>query len=86
MEGRAAVVAQTLLFRASAMQAQLATVDGRPGIVVIPGGRITAALVIVVEGGRIVRYDVVADPTRMARLNIDVISEPGNHPTRTEPE
>lgn len=72
IRGRDAVVAQTLLFHASAKRAKLATIDGRAGIVVLASSRIIAALVISVRGERIVQYDVVADPQRIARLNITI--------------
>lgn len=68
-----AVVAQTLLFRGSAMKAKMATVDGRPGIVVLAGDKVGAVLVIRVRGDRIVQYDVVADGQRMACLRIEGI-------------
>ncbi len=71
VEGVDAVVAQTLLFRRSALRAKTATVDGRPGIVVLAGDKVAAVLVIVVHGDRIVHYDVVADRQRMACLRID---------------
>lgn len=71
IEGVGAVVAQTLLFRGSAMGAQMATVDGHPGIVVRAGDNITAVLVVRVHADRIVQYDVVADRQRMACLRIE---------------
>lgn len=71
IQGVEAVLAQTLLFRASAMRAKMASIDGRPGIVVLAGDRVGAALVILVQGNRIVQYDVVADSQRIARLHIE---------------
>lgn len=66
-----AVVAQTLLFRGSAMKAKMATIDGSPGVVVLAGEKVAAALVIRVHADRIVQYDVVADRQRLARLHIE---------------
>ncbi len=71
IQGREAVVEQTLAFRANAMRAKTAIVDFRPGIVVLAGGIVQAAIVISVRNERIVRYEVVADPQRLHVLNVD---------------
>lgn len=71
IQGVDAVVAQTLAFRANAARARLAVIDGRPGIVVLRGDVIQAALVIRVRQDRITEYDVVADPQRLAQLEIE---------------
>lgn len=65
-----AVATETRAFQATAARAQLASIDERPGIVVLGNGRIQAALVIRVQRGRIVQFDVLADPRRIAQLNI----------------
>jgi len=70
IEGVETVAAQTRLFRASARHASVGLIDGRPGIVVGDGDRIAAVLVIRIEEHRIVHYDVVADPRRLALLEV----------------
>ncbi len=55
--------------RGAARQARLVRIDGRPGIAVGTGPR--AALVFHIAGGLIVRYDVIADPRRLALLHIE---------------
>ncbi|TDD75362.1 sigma-70 family RNA polymerase sigma factor [Actinomadura darangshiensis] len=69
VHGVASVVDETRAMRASARRARLVSIDGRPGIAVGPGPN--AALVFQIAGGRIVRYDVVADPRRLALLHIE---------------
>jgi RNA polymerase sigma-70 factor, ECF subfamily len=70
LRGAAAVVAETRALRSRARTARLVTVDGRPGIAVGSGSDLHSALVFVVAGGRVVHYDVVADPQRLALLRI----------------
>lgn len=71
--GADSVIAETHTFRATARHANLATIDGRPGIAIRSGGRVRAALVVCVEGDRIASYDVVADPHRVALLRIEEV-------------
>ncbi|QKW32804.1 sigma-70 family RNA polymerase sigma factor [Actinomadura sp. NAK00032] len=70
VHGIEAVVEETRAMRSAARRARLARIDGRPGIAVGPG-RPRAALVFHIAGGLIVRYDVVADPRRLALLHIE---------------
>lgn len=71
VEGVKAVVAETRSLQANARSARLASINGRPGIVVVSDGQVVAALVIYVIDGLVRHYDVVADPGRLARLRID---------------
>jgi RNA polymerase sigma-70 factor (ECF subfamily) len=52
-------------------------VDGAPGIVFVPRGRVSIALVFTIAGGRIVEIDVVADPERLSRLDLATLDGPG---------
>jgi RNA polymerase sigma factor (sigma-70 family) len=56
-----------------ARQAEPALVDGAVGAVVAPGGRLAAALVFTIADGRISAYEVIADPARLARLDVAVL-------------
>lgn len=69
--GVEAVIAETVALQANARSARLATIGGRPGIVVSDAGEVVAALVVRVVDGRVRHYDVVADPSRLARLRIE---------------
>lgn len=68
--GAPAVIRETRALRDHARRARTATVDGRPGIAVRSGQGLRTALVLHVEAGRIVHYDVVADPRRLALLHV----------------
>ncbi len=63
-------MAETRALQAYASRARIALIDGRPGIVVLAGPAVQAALVVRVAGGRIVQYDVIADPRRLALLEV----------------
>jgi RNA polymerase sigma factor (sigma-70 family) len=65
------VVAEARAMRAAARRAQVVSIDGRPGIAVPSATRLRIALLVVVGGGRITHYDVVADPRRLARLHLE---------------
>ena len=74
--GVAAVVAEARLLRAYTRRARLARIDGQAGVAVFLGPTVQAALVFQIAAGRIRRYDVVADPQRLARLHIEPRTEP----------
>ncbi len=61
-------VAEAFLGRAQAAEA--AVLDGVLGVVVAPGGRLLLALEVAVENGRIVEIDAVADPARLAAMQL----------------
>ncbi|MFD0688127.1 sigma-70 family RNA polymerase sigma factor [Actinomadura fibrosa] len=71
LRGAQAVIGETRALRSSAERARLAAIDGRPGITVRADGELRAALVFHIAGGRIVHYDVVADPRRLTLLDIE---------------
>lgn len=71
LQGVDAVVAEARLFQANARRARMASIDGRPGIVVVSGGDVQSALLFQVAAGRIHSYDVIADPQRLALLHIE---------------
>jgi hypothetical protein len=62
-------VAET--FRGRAAAAQLATIDGAPGLVFAPGGRVFAVFAFVVENAGIVEIDLISDPDGIARPRIE---------------
>ncbi|MFE3456988.1 sigma-70 family RNA polymerase sigma factor [Nocardiopsis aegyptia] len=69
--GAPAVIRETRALRDRARRARTATIDGRPGIAVRSEEGLWAALVLRVEAGRVVHYDVVADPRRLALLHVE---------------
>lgn len=63
-------------FAGSLAHARVAWVDGAPGLVWAPGGRVARAVRIGVTGGRVARLDVVTDPEVLGRLRIEDAGEP----------
>ena len=57
-----------------ARSVQPALVNGSPGLVFAPGGRLTRVLIFTVVGVKIVEFEVVANPERLAQLNLSLYS------------
>ena len=69
--GAQAVAEQAMSFRAFAETATRILVNGTPGGVAwAPDGSPFAVLAMTVSGGRIVAIDVLADPDRLAQLDL----------------
>jgi RNA polymerase sigma-70 factor (ECF subfamily) len=56
-----------------AWAAQPALVNGAVGIIVAPRGRLSMVLQFTIENGRIVAVDAIADPERLAELDLAVL-------------
>jgi len=54
---------------------QPALVNGLPGLVFAPGGRLTRVLTFNVVGETIVEFEVIANPDRLKQLNLSVFGE-----------
>ena len=70
IEGVEIVVAETRLFQANARRARVGLIDGRRGILIGDGKAVRTALIVRFKGSRIIHYDVVADPRRLALLEL----------------
>ena len=57
-------------FQGRAQAAESAVLDGVLGVVVAPNGRTLLVLEVAIEDGRIVEIDAVADPERLAALQL----------------
>jgi RNA polymerase sigma-70 factor (ECF subfamily) len=55
-------------------------VNGTAGAVVAPHGRLLLVLTFTVAGDRVTGYDVIADPARLAQLELAVLDGPGGGP------
>ena len=76
VRGNEAVASNAMLFRNLAATASRTLVNGVPGGVVwSPDGSPFAVLAFTVAGGRIVSIDVLADPARLARLDLERIAD-----------
>lgn len=73
VRGARAVARGVVALAARSRSAELALVDGAVGVVVARHGRLAFALTFTVVGDRIARYDVIADPGRLARLQVAVL-------------
>lgn len=69
-EGAAAVARLARSYAGPEREARAATVNGAAGAVVVVGGRAAAVMGFVVRGGRIRAIDVLADPARIAKLDL----------------
>ena len=73
LRGAEAVASGALAFRRFAATATRALVNGIPGgIARMPDGTAFAVVSVTVVGGRIVSIDILADPDRLGRLDLDV--------------
>jgi RNA polymerase sigma-70 factor (ECF subfamily) len=79
VRGARAVAEETRVFAHRARRAQVALVDGTPGLVVAPDGRLRLVLRLTVaptpDGDRITAIEVVADPVRLDAMTIAVTDE-----------
>jgi len=60
-------------FKGRARNAQVALVDGAPGVVVAPHGKLLLVLRANIANGRIVEVEAIADPQRLAELELAVL-------------
>lgn len=72
--GARAVAEGTAALAHRSRLAELALVNGTVGVVVAPRGRLLFALTFTIEDDRITEYDVIADPARLRRLDLAVLS------------
>jgi len=75
LRGAAAVGRGALAAARGGGFARLALLDGRPGLIVAPRGRLRLALAFEVANGRVAAIDVIGDPTRLAALAVAVLPD-----------
>ncbi|MGC0416676.1 sigma-70 family RNA polymerase sigma factor [Embleya sp. AB8] len=92
VRGARAVAEETRLFTRRSRLGEVALIDGRPGIVIAPGGRLRVALRVslglplhsplrlAVESDRITEIEVIAEPTHLAALSVGVGGVAGLRP------
>jgi RNA polymerase sigma-70 factor, ECF subfamily len=73
VRGAPAVIEQAMTFRHLASGARQAVVNGAAGVVVFAGGRPFAVMGVTVRTGRIAEIDILADPDRLAKLDLTVL-------------
>jgi RNA polymerase sigma-70 factor (ECF subfamily) len=75
IRGAAAVIKEALTHTDRARFARSALVNGSVGIVVAPRGRLLMVLRCTVKGGKIVEFEVVADPARLRQFDLAVLHD-----------
>jgi RNA polymerase sigma-70 factor (ECF subfamily) len=71
LRGSKVVAGQARMFARQAEHARLGCADEAPAILVEAGRRLIRVLSFTITGGTISAIDIIADPTRLARLHID---------------
>jgi RNA polymerase sigma-70 factor (ECF subfamily) len=72
-QGVSAVANLALAYAMPEREARAATVNGAAGAVIFVAGRATAIMGFVVRDGRIATIDVLADPARIARIDLSAV-------------
>jgi hypothetical protein len=73
VRGARPVAEGTVALAGRSQYAELALVDGTVGAIVAPRGRLLLALTFVISKEKIIEYEVIADPARLARLSLAVL-------------
>jgi len=73
--GARTVAGEILVFGRRARFAAPALIDGDVGVVVAQGGRLQLVLLVTVAGDQVSRYELVAGPARLARLEVAVLGK-----------
>jgi RNA polymerase sigma-70 factor (ECF subfamily) len=76
LKGATVIARQGLAFSRRAQSARLALVNGAVGLIVAPRGRLSIAVSLTIVNGKITEMDVVADPERLATLDLAVVADP----------
>jgi RNA polymerase sigma-70 factor, ECF subfamily len=75
VRGARAVAEETKMFAARARTGEVALVNGSPGIVIAPAGRIQAVIRLSIHSGRIAAIDVIGDPRRLAAAAVTLLAD-----------
>jgi RNA polymerase sigma-70 factor (ECF subfamily) len=81
VRGARAVAEETRVFAARAREGEVALIDGAPGIVIAPAGRLQAVVQLSIHAGHITAIDVIGDGRR---LTSTVVTLPADSHTRQE--
>ena len=77
IRGAAAVAGGARTASARAEYGRVALVNGTPGLVMAPRGRLAVALAFTYSGDKITGIDVIADPARLAGLDVGLLDPAG---------
>ena len=75
VRGAQAVAAQAATFSKLGLSSQVVLVNGNIGVVSrLPDGRLLSVIGFTIAGGKVVEMDILADPERLARLDLSAIA------------
>jgi RNA polymerase sigma-70 factor (ECF subfamily) len=75
VRGAAAVARGARATSGRSRYSRVALVNGTPGIVMAPRGRLVLVLAFTIPDDRITRIDVIADPARLQELDLAVLDD-----------
>jgi len=75
LRGAAAVAGQAMLFSHNEAIARPVVINGAAGMLSMPGGQLYAVFCPIVRGGRIVEINILADPERIAQLDLSWLDQ-----------
>ena len=75
VRGALSVVKRSRAYSRSARFCRVMLVDGSPGVVMAPRGRLSRAFRVTIDHGKIREIDIVADPARLGRLELAVLTD-----------
>jgi RNA polymerase sigma-70 factor (ECF subfamily) len=75
VEGAEAVAGQAMMWQRVGLETRRALVNGAAGLVALRDGRPFSVMGCTVSEGRIVEMDILADPERLAQLDLAVLEE-----------
>ena len=73
IRGAAAVAGGARAASSRARYGRVALINGTPGLVMAPRGRLVVALAFTYSGDRISQIDVIADPSRLEALDLALL-------------
>src|ERR1700760_559664 len=77
LRGADAVAREMVAFGGRSRYAAPALVDGTVGAVVAPHGRLLLIIAITVAGDQVTGYELIADPARLAQVDLAALDGPG---------
>ncbi len=75
VRGAAAVAGNAVTYARRALNARVALVNGVPGLVAVAGERLMTVMSFTIRSGKVTTLDVLADPDRLARLDISPLGQ-----------
>lgn len=75
VEGAEAVASQAMLWQRVGLDTRRALVNGAAGMVALREGRPFSVMGCTIKDGKIVEMDILADPDRLAALNLEVLDD-----------